>query len=225
MFKSHHQLQTVKTVFRLDCFSISGQNDFTKGRKIVTLTKKSKLLFLLLSAVDIILGVCIVVWPGFFALSLCYIFGALTLIFGIANIVCYIRRDIFGIPLFSELTFGILETIIGLLLIIHPAGILTFLPAFIGILIIIDSLIKVEASVDLCRAGIRGWWLILTLSVICALFGIILVIDPFEGADLLMIMIGISLIADGAENICAALYVSKYIKSNYTKETIYIDKH
>lgn len=64
---------------------------------------------------------------------------------------------------------------------------------------------------ELKREGIRGWLAVFLFSIAGTVFGFLLVLHPFKGISALMVLMGITLILDGIENICFAVYVAKYI--------------
>jgi uncharacterized membrane protein HdeD (DUF308 family) len=184
--------------------------------------KKAKWTFLVFSILNVVLGVCLVIWPQISALTLCYILGAAILILGIVRMIFYFRKNVFGIPLYSDLAIGLLDVVLGVILLIHPFDAVIFLPIAVGMLIVLDSMFKLQASIDVKRAGISKWWLILILAVLSAVLGVLLIANPFTGASALMILMGITLIADGIQNIWTCTYVSKYLKENFWTETFYI---
>ena len=56
-----------------------------------------------------------------------------------------------------------------------------------------------------------------------AFLGAALVINPFEGASVLMIFYGVALIVDGIENFISYACVKKHIKKDYPIESWFID--
>ena len=54
--------------------------------------------------------------------------------------------------------------------------------------------------------------------------GVLLLVNPFEGAVTLTVLLGITLLADGIANICIAAYTVKAIKKEAkTDNKIYIE--
>ena len=190
----------------------------------MNVTKKIKWSFIALSAVSIVIGICLIIWPQISALTLCYIFGALAVILGLVKTICYFRRDVFGVPLYSDLAFGLMYILGGILLLAHPGDVVALMPVLIGMMIVVDSLFKFQTAFEIKRAGLSGWWMILLLAALGVAIGVLLALNPFDALSALMILTGIALIADGAQNICVTLYVSKYIKYHIEYETYYISK-
>ena len=86
-----------------------------------------------------------------------------------------------------------------------------------------DSLIKLQMAFEAKRSGLSSWWNVLLTAVVGVVFGVLLVIDPFEGAAFLMIFYGIALMVDGIENFIAYACVKKHIKESYPIESWFID--
>ncbi|MBC8571241.1 HdeD family acid-resistance protein [Zongyangia hominis] len=198
--------------------------DENSERMSVMQTKKIKGTFLLIAILNIVLGLCLIIWPQISAVTLCYLFGALTAAAGLFQVICYFSRDSYGIPLASDLALGLMSLIVGAILILHPGDVITLLPIVIGILVVLNSVFLLEAAIDVKRAGIESWWAILLMAVIGAVLGVLLLFHPFAGASALMILIGAALVVSGVENICAVIYLKRYVKENYDVETIYIRK-
>lgn len=74
---------------------------------------------------------------------------------------------------------------------------MSFLCAALGIFVLADGLFKVQITVDAKPFGIRQWWLILAVALVTAAAGIVLVVRPGESARTLMILMGVSLLAEG----------------------------
>ncbi len=194
-----------------------------KGDKNMKIFQRVKASFLMVSVLCIVLGVCLIIWPQISALTICYLAGALILAGGVAQIIAYFRCDVFGIPLSSTFALGLLNAVVGLLLILHPGGALTLLPVVMGIFIVIDGVFKLQTALDAKRALLSKWWLLFLMAVVDCLLGILLVCNPFEGAAALMIWLGITLVTDGVLNIWSAFYISRFVKNTMPRQTIFIE--
>ena len=49
-------------------------------------------------------------------------------------------------------------------------------------------------------------------TVVCLVLGILLVFNPFDGKQVLTIMMGVSLIVDGVQNLCTVVYAAVFVK-------------
>ena len=82
----------------------------------------------------------------------------------------------------------------------------------IGLLVLVDSVFKLQVAVDSRRMGAHSWWVTLVCTVVCLVLGILLVFNPFDGKQVLTIMMGVSLIVDGVQNLCTVVYAAVFVK-------------
>ena len=153
----------------------------------------------------------LLIWPATSAKIICIVLGIIVLAHGIFRIVGYFMKDDFGIPDRFDLALGIFNILLGCYALFCTRQMLTLLPLLLGILIIIESIFKVQALIDLKRVGYQNWWIDLILTILTIAIGVILIIDPFSGLAL-TIFIGVSLIFDGLINLWTVLYLSSVIK-------------
>ena len=70
---------------------------------------------------------------------------------------------------------------------------------------LIDSLLRLQTALDARRFGVRRWWIILALGICSAVLGALLLLHPFEGADMMMRLLGASLVAAAVQNLYVIL--------------------
>lgn len=99
-----------------------------------------------------------------------------------------------------DLAMGILSCVLGFMLLFHSEYIMKLLPTFVGVLILIDGVFKIQTAIDAKRFGLTKWWLILMLSIIAVAAGIVLVIRPINATLFVMRLIGLNLLIDGGMN-------------------------
>lgn len=185
--------------------------------------KKLKWTFIGISLAMMILGLCLVIWPYISAKVLCCLFGVLILITGIVRIVCYTRRGVSTFFHYYEFPLGLLDILLAVFFFSRSQHVILVLPIVIGIMIMIDSIFKLQMAIDLKRLGLRKWWSMLLLSILSILFSFLLILDPFEGSMTLMIFIGLSLIVDSIQSLCSVIYASKYIRKKQPIDVDYIE--
>lgn len=137
---------------------------------------------------------------------------------GIGMVVCgavklggYFSRDLFRLAFQYDLAFGILLAAVGIITLCHPGEAMTFLCVMFGIPVLADGLFKIQVAVDAKRFGIGQWWLVLLLAVLTGVIGLLLVLRPTEGAQVLVMLMGASLFLDGALNLTVALCAVKVV--------------
>jgi len=178
--------------------------------------KRAKWSYILISALLIALGACVIVRPGISAQTLCLLIGTLCILFGIAKCSGYLARDQYGLAFQFDLALGILALVIGILLCAHPGGIVRLVPFMVGQFILTDGVFKVQTAVDAKRFGLARWWSILLLALLCMAGGILLMVSPTAGAKVLMMLLGLALAVDGAQNLAVVLYT---VRESHEKTT------
>lgn len=137
--------------------------------------------------------------------------GIIMIIFGCVKLVGYFSKDLFRLAFQFDLEFGILLIALGLIVLIKSENVMNFIFIALGIAILTDGLFKVQIAMDSRRFGIDVWWLILVLAVITGFVGLLLVFRPAESAQVLTVLLGISLLAEGILNLCVVVSTVKII--------------
>ena len=102
--------------------------------------------------------------------------------------------------------------LLGLILLCNPVGFTTFVHFLIGIVVLTDSMFKLQTAFDAKRFGISNWWVIGLTSLLTGVCGVLLVLNPFDGAKLIMRLIGITALLEGVLNLLVAVYAVKIQK-------------
>jgi len=105
----------------------------------------------------------------------------------------------------------LLLVLIGSVMLMKPDLALSGVCVVMGIEAIADGLFKLQTAVDARRFGLDRWWLILAMAVVAAAAGIALVLHPAKGVRILMTLLGATLLADGALNLCVGLCAVKIV--------------
>lgn len=152
----------------------------------------------------ICLGIAAISWNTLSLSSLCIIIGSAAVIFGIIMIIIYSMTPVLDVGKSGVLSIGMLCVVIGAILLIRPMELLDFIQVIVGVLLIIDSVFKIQASVDAKRLDLGGWWLLLIMSLLALAMGIVMVLGI--ASEKVIIMLGVSLILDGLQNLIHAVF-------------------
>ncbi len=172
----------------------------------------AKAAYLAISAVISLIGLAMLLFPGVSAELTGTVIGIAMIVFGLIKLAGYFSRDLFRLAFQFDLAFGLLLIAIGVIVVINPIDALSFICVALGIPILADGLFKIQIAVDSRRFGIRNWWVILIVALITGFFGLTLVFRPAESAAVLMLMLGVALITEGALNMLTVLSAVKIIK-------------
>ncbi len=118
------------------------------------------------------------------------IFGCLLVIDGLVHLVSYfsIKNEFRFFS--SELAQSIIYIILGFILVCNYDKISSLLPIILGIWIIVDSIFKLQIALNIRDIYDSHWGILLAMSIISALLGMVILINPFESLALLTMMCG-----------------------------------
>lgn len=187
------------------------------------MVKKAKYLHITLALCMVLLGLFMIIWPTVSATTIAYIFGVVTLITGIIKIMSYFSKDIYNLAFQFDLALGVFYCVISLVLLFHPSDIVAVLPIVLGIAILIDGTLKLQTALDARSFGLTKWWFIILLAVATSIMGIFLMIKPFDAAAILMILMGITLVIDGIQNLCVTIYTVKLMRK--APDSVVFERH
>lgn len=170
--------------------------------------KNLKLSFIISSILYIALGVVLLVWPTTSLNIICYAFGGITLVYGLARLASYLGNHENPSVLQGDLFFGVIMMGIGIFLLLKPDTILAILPIVIGLFIIFNSIIKLQYAFQLKSEYYDKWWILLYLGIATAALGTIVAVNPFEAMETTVMVMGSILVADGLSNIFTILFVT-----------------
>lgn len=169
--------------------------------------KKMKWDSLIISAITIAVGILCIVMPEDSAKILCIIFGCSLIAMGACLLVRFFTFD----RLLGEhsLISAIVTITSGVFCLIYPDAVQSILTVLFGLLILVDSISSLADSICCARAGVRGWALLFTMSILTACLGIAVMFLDF---NTIMIFAGVALIVEGAKRIITTLLFSHKIR-------------
>ena len=186
--------------------------------------KRAKVAYISACAAIAVIGLILIIFPEISMLAVCYMLGISAIVFGIVKFTGYFSSDPNGLALQFDFAFGVIAILLGLIVILHPGNVMALVPVIMGIYFMIDGIMKIQTAVDAKRFGVNGWWLILVSAIVTGAVGILLLINPFESAVALTVLLGITLLADGLSNIWIAAYTVKAIKKEiHADDKIYVE--
>lgn len=165
----------------------------------------AKLGYIMISILLCVLGIVLIAVPGFSVSLLCRLGGGLLILFGAVKIIGYCSRDLYRLAFQYDLAFGILLVALGAILILRTSTMANVICILLGICILADALLKIQIAIDSKAFGIRPWWLILAVAIITGIAGFLLVFRPSESAQVVMVLLGIALLTEGALNLVTIL--------------------
>lgn len=180
----------------------------------------AKIGYIAVSAALCFFGVLLIVKPEISLAAFGLFTGIVLIIFGIIKIVGYLSRDLYRLAFQYDLACGILVIALGIMVILEPNDVIETICIAVGITFLMDGLLKIQISIDAKTFGIRQWWLILSVALLTVVIGVLLVFRTSGSVRALMVLLGISLLADGIMNLATVLSTVKIIHHQYPDRTI-----
>ena len=174
--------------------------------------RTAKVGYIVMSLALCAFGIVPIVLPDISAKILGIICGVIAAAFGCVRLVGYFSKDLYRLAFQYDLPLGILLIVLGVIMLTRPDSLMTFICVSTGLYILTDSLFRMRISAEARRFGIREWWLILALAIVTAVCGLLLLIRPGDGSRLLVVLLGISLLAEGIMSLSTVLTAVKIIR-------------
>ena len=136
------------------------------------------------SIVLLVLGILLLLVPGGIVTTVIRVFGIIILIIGITSVLNEIKIK----KQSTDFVNGILISVLGLVFISSPQTIASIIPFILGVWIVIKSAFKLQFSYSLKRSGndVKP----LVINIIELILGLVLIFNPFKGAEALIRIIG-----------------------------------
>ena len=169
--------------------------------------------YIIMSLLFVILGICLIIWPDCSLKLFCTLIGIMLIAYGCLKIGGYFSKDYYCLAFQFDLAFGILLIAVGAIIIARREQVVNLIFAIFGILTLADALFKIQMSMDAKRFGLSLWWRILVVAVLTGILGVLLLIRPFDAAEIMMILVGVSFLFEGILNLCVAIYTIKILEN------------
>ena len=159
-----------------------------------------------------ILGVLLFLYSEFVITSISYIVGGVLIAIGVISLLKFINSINKNTKNEMDIVYGIVTIILGIIVIANPKAIASIIPFILGVLMVISSSAKIQYSFDLKKRNSDLWLSTLIVSIITLVCGVLLIFNPFAGADFFLKAIGIILFIYAVLDIISGIRVYKTVK-------------
>ena len=140
---------------------------------------------IILSIVLLVFGLFMFTKPVSTVNVLMIVFGVILVLDGLVHLVSYFAiKDEYRF-FSSELVQAIIYIILGFVLMINYYNISYLLPIVLGIWIIVDSIFRLQISLNIRDIYDSHWGILLAMSILTGLFGMIILFNPVESLAML----------------------------------------
>lgn len=117
--------------------------------------------------------------------------GMILIAYGIIKITGYLSKDLYCLAFQYDFACGMLLIVLGIVVLITGRKFKGYLLSALGVLVLMDSLLSIQTSIDAKKFGLSTWSGILAASILSGTFGVVLIITNTQ------IIAGCSLLAEG----------------------------
>ena len=168
--------------------------------------------YILVSALYVVLGIVLLAWPGTSVKMICYGLGFAMVVLGITYGIIYFTKDNLAGFLQMDLVIGIICLSFGVFILLNPTFLSTVLPFAMGIILLLGAVVKIQSSLNMRRLKFGKWYLVLICAVVIIIMGIVLLCNPFQEEQYMILYIGICLILDGLTNLTSLICIQMRVR-------------
>lgn len=175
--------------------------------------------YVLISIIFYVAGIVCMAVPSVPPLVLYICGGILLIVYGIVKMIGYCSDDMYDLAFQYDLACGLFLIVLGVIVLGCNLRIRPYLHPGLGLLILLDAVLKIQTAKDAKVFGLETWKRILIFSVIAAAFGVLMIIRPFSGRQTSNMILGCGLFAEGIMNHLTVKETVKVTKRfSHTKE-------
>lgn len=160
------------------------------------------------------LGLVLTVFPGLASSVVFNAIGMIAIIIGVVHLARYSMLDSKASIGSNGMFVGLMWLVGGILIIVLKGFLLSLLPMFFGLVLLIGGIAKLQYTLNFKRMGVTRWYFELVATILSIAFGVIILVNPFNTALLLMRIVGIALLIEGIQDLISH-YAYKKAKDAY----------
>ena len=175
--------------------------------------KKVKLEYVVESIMVIAIGVLFIGWAPNVIPWMAKALALLLVVVGVVFVIAFFFKKERGFLASGQFAFGILVAAVGVWIFLNPTAFTNFIPKIFGAFIVASGLLNLGQTISLIRYRYGLWWLSLIFSLITVAIGVAFIWKAAEASEMIVRLIGGSLVYDGISNLWTASRISKYAKA------------
>ena len=165
------------------------------------------------SIILMILGLLLIFQSEVTITTISYIIGAALIALGVLALIRFIKsaKNITEMNFNLDIIYGLVTVILGIVIITNPKAIASILPIVLGIAIVINSASKLQYAFILKNDNNDMWKTTMTIAIVSAICGVVLLFNPFAGAVLIMKIVGIFIVVYSVLDIVSTVIIKKNV--------------
>lgn len=162
-----------------------------------------------------VLGLLLIFYSELTIISISYVIGGILIAIGVIALIKYISNINKDIKNEIDIVYGIVTIILGIIVISNPKAIASIIPFVLGVLIVINSTAKIDYSFKLKKNKNKLWVSTLIVALVALVCGVLLIFNPFTGAEFITKIIGVILLIYAILDIVSTIRISKVLKETF----------
>lgn len=147
--------------------------------------------YILISILFYLSGILCLTIPNISGKATAIAGGIILIAYGIIKITGYLSKDLYCLAFQYDFACGIFLLVLGIVVLTASQKFKGNLLSAVGVLILLDSLLCIQISLDAKRFGLSSWPVILAFSILSGALGAVLIVTNTQ------IIAGCSLLAEG----------------------------
>ncbi|OUN23498.1 DUF308 domain-containing protein [Pseudoflavonifractor sp. An85] len=157
-----------------------------------------------MAVVYIVLGLPLLLFPAAVGTVFVWALAIGCLVYAVPHFVRYLQGRKVGQAFGGDLFLSVLPLLFALFALLRPHVILSFLPFVLGALLLLDGVGKLPVMLDAIQTHAPGMAYGVASTLVPLILGIVLLINPFQAAQMVIQFFGLGLILDGVADFIAA---------------------
>lgn len=142
-----------------------------------------------------------------------YIIGGGLIALGVVALLRYIKETKENKATELDILYGIITMILGVLVISNPKTLASIIPFVLGVCIVVNSSVKIQYAMELKNDNNKLWKATMIVATLCAICGVVLIFNPFAGAQVITKAIGIFIIVYAVLDMVSTITIRRNVMS------------
>lgn len=156
-----------------------------------------------------VMGIVLLARPGETLYVVSMICGITMIALGVGALISYLVKD----RNMLLIILAVISVIMGIIVCVKYKSIVSILLFLFGLFILISGIVDLITSIDVKRYGFGDWIVSFLMSLVTAVLGLLIVVNPFSSSLAVIRLLGISLLVYAVLDIIAFIQIKKVAKA------------
>ena len=156
-----------------------------------------------------VMGIVLLARPGETLYVVSMICGITMIALGVGALISYFVKD----RNMLLIILAVISVIMGIIICVKYKSIVSILLFLFGLFILISGIVDLITSIDVKRYGFGDWIVSFLMSLVTAVLGLLIVVNPFSSSLAVIRLLGISLLVYAVLDLIAFIQVKKVAKA------------